>query len=160
MPAPLIEVRHMSDRLLVRSDEYARRIDALRKCMAEQSLDAFVISDQDHFEYFTGYKSLFWISKARPYFLVVLKESDTVMVVAAAAEAKTFSQTPELPAGVMHRQYSGFIEGAVDKVVEVLGQADLRRIALDYGFESFGLGSLSLLDKLNAQFRAAQLLDC
>ncbi|MES0132581.1 Xaa-Pro peptidase family protein [Mesorhizobium sp. M0029] len=149
----------MYDRLLVRADEYQERIGTLRKCMAEQSVDAFVISDQDNFEYFSGYKSLFWASKARPYFLIILKDSDAVMVVAAAAEARTFCQTPELPAGLVHRQYFGFVEGAVKKVIEVLGQADLRTIALDYGFESFGIGSLSLVEKLKDQFHTAQLLE-
>ncbi|RUW18681.1 aminopeptidase P family protein [Mesorhizobium sp. M4B.F.Ca.ET.143.01.1.1] len=154
-----MKVIYMYDRFLVRADEYRDRIDTLRKCMAEQSVDAFVISDQDNFEYFSGYKSLFWASKARPYFLVVLKDSDAVMVVAAAAEAKAFSQTSELPAGLVHQQYSGFIEGAVDKVTEVLGRADPRRIALDYGFESFGVGSLSLIDKLKTRFPAARLVE-
>ncbi|MER9638766.1 Xaa-Pro peptidase family protein [Mesorhizobium sp. M0228] len=148
----------MYDNLLERADEYRERIDTLRRCMAEQSVDAFLISDQDNFEYFSGYKSLFWASKARPFFLVVPKDSDAV-VVAAAAEARTFYQNSELPPGLAYQQYSGFIEGAVDKVIEVLGQADRRTIALDYGFESFGVGSFSLIDKLKTQFPAAQLVE-
>ncbi|RUW49843.1 aminopeptidase P family protein [Mesorhizobium sp. M1A.F.Ca.ET.072.01.1.1] len=149
----------MYDTLLVRADEYQERTDALRRCMAENSVDAFVISDQDNFEYFSGFKSLFWTSKARPYFLVVLKDSDTAVVVAAAAEAKAFSQTSELPPGLGHRYYFGFIEDAVEKVIEVLGQANLRRIALDYGFESFGVGSLRLIDRLKTKFAAVQIVE-
>lgn len=138
--------------------EYQARLDKLRGKMAANSIDVFVISDRENFEYFSGYKSLFWASKARPFFLIVPQAGD-VVVVASASESRAFKQTINRVPGLAHRPYSGFTDACVAVLLDVAAEYAPSRIALDYGFESFGLGSLTLIDAIRSRFTSAALVE-
>ena len=51
--------------------EFEQRTQRLQRRMAEQRIDALFFSTEPEFRYFSGFKSQFWESPTRPWFLVV-----------------------------------------------------------------------------------------
>lgn len=127
------------------SETYNARINLLRDRMTQASIDLLLISDRENFEYFSGYRSLFWASKARPFFLVVPREGKPC-VVASTSEVRAFNQTTEMVPGLYLRPYSGFTADCVAILASLMSELEPRHIAFDYGFECFGIGSLALID--------------
>ncbi len=52
-------------------DEYERRTELLQQRMAELQVDVAFFTTEPEFRYFSGFKSQFWESPTRPWFLVV-----------------------------------------------------------------------------------------
>jgi len=61
--------------------EFEQRTALLQQRMAEQQIDALFFSTEEEFRYFSGFKSQFWESPTRPWFLVVPAEGKPVAVV-------------------------------------------------------------------------------
>jgi Xaa-Pro aminopeptidase len=127
--------------------------------MAANAVDLCLISDRENFEYFSGYRSLFWASKARPFFLLVPREGETCYVIASASEARAFNQTEHLAPSLTHVPYSGFTFECVSAILETMARHPSSRIALDYGFECFGLGSLKLISELGKAFPDSKIIE-
>ncbi|WP_342723881.1 Xaa-Pro peptidase family protein [Bradyrhizobium sp. B097] len=149
----------MSTGLQVKAAEYESRILSLKQAMAEQSIDMFLITDQANFEYFSGYKSLFWISKARPMALLIPREDKAAIIVSSTVEALPLKLTKEVPHLVEHVTYRGFTPEFVDAVTGASERYNPKTIAIDYGFECFGLGSLTLVDGIKEKFPGVKLIE-
>ena len=52
-------------------DEFAARTQAAQKAMHSQGIDALFFTTEAEMRYFTGFRTLFWQSPTRPWFLVV-----------------------------------------------------------------------------------------
>ncbi|WP_375779102.1 M24 family metallopeptidase [Bradyrhizobium sp. ma5] len=142
-------------------EEVARRIDRLRCEMARRSIDAFILTDQANFEYFTGYRSMFWASKTRPFFSIIFADDSTQLVIASMAESRTVNQSIGMPANLRFEFYSGFLEASLAKLMEVatpkLPASPV--IAVDYGNDHFGRGSLALPTMWRSNFPNSQVID-
>ncbi|WP_432471516.1 M24 family metallopeptidase [Amphritea sp. HPY] len=62
-------------------DEFAARTEKLQRLMATQQIDAVFFSTEPEFRYFSGFKSQFWESPTRPWFLVVPSQGKPIAVV-------------------------------------------------------------------------------
>lgn len=63
------------------TSEFERRTEQLQKCMLEQQIDAVFFTTEPEFRYFSGFKSQFWESPTRPWFLVVPSSGTPIAVV-------------------------------------------------------------------------------
>ncbi len=62
-------------------DEFKPRTDQLQQHMAAIEVDAVFFSTEPEFRYFSGFKSQFWESPTRPWFLVVPATGRPIAVV-------------------------------------------------------------------------------
>jgi Xaa-Pro dipeptidase len=69
--------------------EYEQRLARIQACMRDENLDALFFSTEAEIRYFTGFRTLFWQSPTRPWYLVV------------PGEGKPISIIPEIGAVVM-----------------------------------------------------------
>lgn len=123
--------------------EYDSRVSRLREEMTARTLETVVLTDQVNIEYFLGFHTLTWAYKARPIFAVIgLNE---VVLIAAQTEIRNVSYKPR---SFGARYYQGFIEEACICVADVVGaqcKSKSAKIAIDYGQDFFGRGSLTLV---------------
>ncbi|MCP3473521.1 Xaa-Pro peptidase family protein [Bradyrhizobium sp. CCGUVB1N3] len=145
----------------LQGEEVARRMERLRQEMAHRSIDAFVLTDQSNFEYFTGYKSLFWTSKTRPFFAVIFANDSAAIAIASTAEARTVKQSAGMPASLRFEFYTGFIEAGLAKLLEVVTPKLPASpvIAVDYGNDHFGRGSLVLPQMWRSHSQKVEVID-
>ncbi len=64
-------------------DEFARRTQGAQKSMARLGLDALFFTTEAEIRYFTGFRTLFWQSPTRPWFLIIPAASDPIAVIPA-----------------------------------------------------------------------------
>ncbi|WP_116474725.1 M24 family metallopeptidase [Zobellella maritima] len=75
------------------NSEFEARTQKLQAHMAEQSIDAVFLTTEPEFRYFSGFKSQFWESPTRPWFLVV------------PASGKPIAVVPEIGAAGLHQTW-------------------------------------------------------
>lgn len=126
------------------SEEICSRLNRLKAAMQERDVDAVVITDRANFEYLTGFRSLFWASATRPYFALVLRSDAVIHVFASRAEERNAISAP--PSCQFHF-YPLFLADAIVELGQVIRTSLPRpeRIAIDYGKDMFGRGSLDLV---------------
>lgn len=61
--------------------EFEQRTQKLQGLMAEQHIDALFLTTEPEFRYFSGFKSQFWESPTRPWFLVIPVKGKPIAVV-------------------------------------------------------------------------------
>lgn len=61
--------------------EYIKRTQTLQQAMAAENIDALFFTTEPEFRYFSGFKSQFWQSPTRPWFLVVPASGKPIAVV-------------------------------------------------------------------------------
>ncbi len=61
--------------------EFENRTARAQRMMAEKKLDAIFLTTEPNFRYFTGFKSQFWHSPTRPWFVVVPAEGKPIAVI-------------------------------------------------------------------------------
>jgi len=67
--------------------EFAQRLERAQRAMATHKLDALLITTEAELRYFTGFRTLFWQSPTRPWFLVVPVRGKPVAVIPAIGAA-------------------------------------------------------------------------
>ncbi len=67
--------------------EFEQRTEKLQGLMAEQSIDALFLTTEPEFRYFSGFKSQFWESPTRPWFLVIPVKGKPIAVVPEIGKA-------------------------------------------------------------------------
>lgn len=149
----------MNNGLQIQASEYLLRLRGLKRVMAERSIDLFLVTDQANFQYFCGYKSLFWISKSRPMALLIPQDGDEAIIISSTLEILPIKLTESMPDAVRNISYTGFTPAFIDAIVSEMKLYNPRRVAFDYGFESFGLGSLKLVEDLNHHFGPINLIE-
>jgi len=63
------------------TSEYEQRLERAQSAMRAQSLDALLLTNEADVRYFSGFRTLFWQSPTRPWFLVVPKEGKPIAVI-------------------------------------------------------------------------------
>ncbi|WP_289035247.1 Xaa-Pro peptidase family protein [uncultured Roseibium sp.] len=66
--------------------EYERRLDLTQRAMREHRLDALLFTTEAELRYFTGFRTLFWQSPTRPWFLVLPAEGKPIAVIPTIGE--------------------------------------------------------------------------
>lgn len=61
--------------------EFERRTEQLQQRMQEQQVDVLFVTTEPEFRYFSGFKSQFWESPTRPWFLVIPSTGKPIAVV-------------------------------------------------------------------------------
>ncbi|TKT69560.1 aminopeptidase P family protein [Aquamicrobium sp. LC103] len=116
--------------------------------MEHDGLDAIVLSDKKNVEYVTDLQTLSWAYKARPLFVLVTARE--LIVIGSLAERKNVETRPR---GFVARYYNGYLVEAVAMVVDavqVTVGTSTPTIALDYGQDMLGRGSLELIEALQS----------
>ena len=137
--------------------ELSRRLNALRKEMASDSLEFLVLTDQKNVEYVTEYRSLSWGYHSRPLFVIV--DHDHVTVVANRTEARNLESAARTFRIVY---YEGYLAEGAKAIVDELNRMDpSARLAagLDYGQDMHGRGSLEIIDGIRHRGEGATLVD-
>ena len=62
-------------------DEYVQRLDRAQRAMAAANMDAVLITTEAELRYFSGFRTLFWQSPTRPWFLIVPQRGKPVAVI-------------------------------------------------------------------------------
>ena len=62
-------------------DEFAGRVARVQRAMADDQIDALLITTETELRYFSGFRTLFWQSPTRPWFLVVRAKGKPVAVI-------------------------------------------------------------------------------
>lgn len=75
--------------------EFAQRLERVQRSMTANKLDALLISTEAELRYFSGFRTPFWQSPTRPWFLVVPARSKPVAVI------------PEIGAALMRATWLG-----------------------------------------------------
>tara|TARA_R110002167_G_scaffold98718_7_gene259391 strand:- start:10638 stop:11819 length:1182 start_codon:yes stop_codon:yes gene_type:complete len=63
------------------TSEFERRTEQLQQRMLEQQIDALFFTTEPEFRYFSGFKSQFWESPTRPWFLIIPSSGVPIAVV-------------------------------------------------------------------------------
>ena len=61
--------------------EFEARHRRAGQLMAEEELDALLVTSEQHVRYFTGFDSQFWASPTRPWFVIVPADGPLVAVI-------------------------------------------------------------------------------
>ena len=61
--------------------EYEARLDRAQRAMAADGLDALFFTSEAEMRYFTGFRTLFWKSPTRPWFLVVPRTGGPIAII-------------------------------------------------------------------------------
>jgi Xaa-Pro dipeptidase len=126
--------------------ELGQRLEAVRRRMAHDRLDVIVLSDKKNVEYLTDLQTLSWAYKARPLFAVVT--TDDLTVIGSLAERRNVETRPR---GFESQYYDGYLVEAAAAVAGLVRdrlKGAAPAIAIDYGQDMFGRGSLELIDAL------------
>lgn len=128
--------------------ELWQRLQALRGEMDQDEIDLVVLTSQKNIEYFTGYRSLSWAYHSRPLFCILDRHS--IRLVASRTETRNLQLRER---GFEWIFYDGYLAEAVARLRELIAgpsRLGTLRIAIDYGQDMFGRGSLELLDGLRS----------
>ncbi len=63
------------------AQEFKTRVAKAQAYMAQQGLDAILLTTEPDVRYFTGYLTRFWESPCRPWFLVIPSTGDPIAVI-------------------------------------------------------------------------------
>ena len=61
--------------------EYEARLDRAQRAMHADGIDALLFTTEAEMRYFTGFRTLFWLSPTRPWFLVVPKTGKPIAII-------------------------------------------------------------------------------
>ncbi|WP_299478830.1 Xaa-Pro peptidase family protein [uncultured Roseibium sp.] len=61
--------------------EYERRLDRAQQAMRKEGLDALFFTTEPEMRYFTGFRTLFWQSPTRPWFLIVPQDGKPIAII-------------------------------------------------------------------------------
>ncbi|MGF6658922.1 Xaa-Pro dipeptidase [Paraburkholderia atlantica] len=128
--------------------EMQQRLANIRREMVKAKIDVIVLTDKKNVDYFTDYQELSWDHKARPIFAAISLADFALF--GSLGEARTVELRPRIFEPVY---YSGYLDESVTAVADwIKGKTDTspRHIAVDYGQDMFGRGSLGLIEELSS----------
>ncbi|RWG50756.1 M24 family metallopeptidase [Mesorhizobium sp.] len=130
----------------VPADELAARLSNIRREMIADKLDVIVLTDVKNIQYFTDFRAVSWYFNSRPFFVVVTA-NDLILFGADYEEVHVNSK----PRGFSALYYAGYADQGAARVagsIRDLFKGTTPRIAIDYGDEMLGRGSLPLIEAL------------
>ncbi|TIR15785.1 MAG: aminopeptidase P family protein [Mesorhizobium sp.] len=126
--------------------ELELRISRARAEMRRAELDVIVLTDPKNVQYFTDYRPLYMVNKTRPILAVITHER--LLVTASLSQIKLLEGLPRVFSAV---SYFGYLAEAIDVLADQITNipaSTRKRIAIDYGQDMLGHGSLHLVDRL------------
>jgi Xaa-Pro aminopeptidase len=141
--------------------EIESRQNRARLLMEKEKLDALLLTTEQNYRYLSGHRSLFWVSKTRPMFMVLPIDSDPVLLVAGAelGVARSTTWVDDL------RTWTGWATEGVQALADVMREKrlDRGRIGAELGAEQrLGMPHLDFLllrSSLHSEFiDASQIL--
>lgn len=130
----------------VPSAELQARLNRARTEMGRCETDVLVLTDEKNVRYFTDYQTLSWTYHARPLLAMLTRER--LLVFGSLGEVRLMESMPRLFSPIA---YDGYLPEAIDAIadqISAMPASTRRRIAVDYGPDMFGRGSLHLIDRL------------
>lgn len=67
-------------------EEFERRLERANRAMSRHNLSALLFNTQPEILYFTGFRTLFWQSPTRPWFLIIRKDKEPTAVIPEIGE--------------------------------------------------------------------------
>ena len=135
-------------------DEYEGRLERAHRQMRTMDIDALFFTTEAEIAYFTGFRTLFWHSPTRPWFLVVPRDVGPIAVI------------PQIGAALMASTWVDDIRSwpsphANDDGITLLADAlkGARRIGMPMGRESMLRMPLSDFERLRGALRSAEFMD-
>jgi len=131
------------------TSEYKSRVDRAQRMMADDGIDALLLTTEQNVRYFTGYLTRFWESPSRPWFLIVPQSGKPVAVIpsiGAALMGKTWISdirtwsAPDL--------VNDGVTLLADTLAEIVGQT--ARIGIPSGYETHLRMPLTDFDRVRA----------
>ena len=134
--------------------EYEQRVVRAQRAMAKSGLDALLFTTEAEVRYFSGFRTLFWQSPTRPWFLIV------------PAKAKPIAVIPGIGEALMRQTWIGDIRcwsspHASDDGVSLLAEAlqPYPRIGMPMGRESSLRMPLADFDAVRERLRGADFVN-
>ncbi|WP_417670195.1 M24 family metallopeptidase [Roseibium sp.] len=145
---------HVQQNVDFPESEFAARLEKAQAAMQATELDALLLSNEPDVRYFSGFRTQFWQSPTRPWFLIV------------PAKGKPIAVIPEIGAPLMRTTWIEDIRSfpsphATDDGVSLLANAleGLSLIGLPMGRESLLRMPLRDYDRLRAKLHKADFVD-
>lgn len=135
--------------------EYEARVERAQRAMREGNMQALLFTTEAEMRYFTGFRTLFWESPTRPWFLVV------------PASGKPVAVIPEIGAALMEETWVGDIRtwpspAKQDDGISLLADLlkGLSNIGIPMGRESQLRMPLTDFQALRHKLHASSFVDC
>lgn len=128
--------------------ELDERLSRLRTELAKAGIEALVVTERNNFEYLTGYRTMTWSYNARP--VQALITPNDVVVIGSTIEQRNVAASSHR---FQSRFYHGYAEQGARATIEAVAAAvrsGKARIAIDYGQDMLGRGSLTLVDGIRS----------
>ena len=139
----------------VPAKELGSRLQRLRNGMEHAEIDAIVLTDKKNIDYLTDYRTLSWAYKARPLMLAI-SQSD-VALIGSLTEANTLNTQTRTFSLLPYDGYLPEAIAAMDGWVRTRTGTAVPTLAIDYGQDMFGRGSLELIDALNRRAKTGRV---
>ncbi|MGZ9722701.1 M24 family metallopeptidase [Rhizobium miluonense] len=140
------------------ADEVMARVATLKQNMADAGIDAVLITGEHNFVYFSGFRTLFWLSNARPLMALVERNRDGITILVNRSERRNVEQSAY--PGVTPAFYDGFTDAALQAAGDLVAKLPAgSRIGFDYGYDMMGRGSVDVADRLRSAPNNMQLVD-
>ncbi len=138
-------------------DEYEQRYQRAWKLMRTHGLDGLLVTSESNYRYFTGHRSQFWVSNARPFYAVIVPDRPPVALV-TVTEGEVFKGSSWLDDV---RTWLGFADDSLPFLTDILNELQLKkaRVGVDFGLE-MRLGiPLTTFRKLEALNKGIKFVD-
>lgn len=138
-------------------EEYEQRYRRTWKLMRRYGLDGLLVMTEPNYRYFTGHRSQFWVSNARPFYAVIVPDRAPVALV-TFTEGEVFKGSSWLSDV---RTWLGFADDSLPFLTDILKELHLKRarVGVDFGLE-MRLGiPLTTFRKLEALNKAIKFVD-
>lgn len=129
--------------------ELTMRLAAVRREMAQDDIAFLVLTDQKNIEYFTDFRTLSWGYHSRPLFLVI--DQRDILIVANKIETRNLESRPRAFSIVYYAGYLAEGARAIVQEVSVRDPVATAKVAIDYGQDMSGRGSLEIVGGLSAR---------
>lgn len=138
--------------------EVGARIARLRANMADANVDAVILTSRQNFEYYSGFRTLFWTSDTRPLLAIARRDRAGIAIIINGSEERNAQAWPNRHVQPVY--YHGYTEVAVSAAGEFLNDLPAgAAVGFDYGPDMFGRGSIALIDYLRSAPRNFRLSD-
>jgi Xaa-Pro aminopeptidase len=139
-------------------EEFEHRTRRAQRLMAEQRLDALLLSTEPEVRWFTGFLSQFWTSPTRPWFLVVPADGKPMAVIPTIGEAGMrdtwIDDVRTWPAPVPQDDGVSLLAGCLEELPRRHA-----RIGMPMGHESHAGMPVTSLDQLREHLGNSQFVD-
>lgn len=140
------------------ASEYSHRYDRLRALMALENVGAVIASQEENVRYFTGYRSVLWVSRFRPYFAIMTRQTADPATLLLPPQERG---NAEATSWVREPNFYPAQERPIPYLVSVLKERGLEsaRIGIELGFgQRLGMNQ-EQFDELVGLLPAAEFVD-